>query len=315
MDLGLSYNQREASFKDGCLSLRQAALEKQTMSSRTPGPDYNPDVSSSSTKKNKIRNITFGSGPARFASVRDSTPGPQYCPKQILAAKGSPSRPISFGSATRACNADNPSSRASPSPQEYDPESIRRGFSFTRRGSSSNVIKFGTAKAPSDNKSNSQPGVGPQTYDPDAIRRGIMFTRRSNIQSVTFGRPSSARSSRSRPSSARQSSATARPSSARPSSARPSSRRGSSRTNSLCDEQPGPCQYDTEAIRQGVYSLSTKRRPSGIVFTTGPRTYNDAEERERAAKPGPCTYQAPSSLGKQANSRYKNQPRISFGAR
>ncbi len=306
MDLGLSYNQRqrEASFKDGCLSLRQAALEKQTHR-RTPGPDYNPDVSSSSTKKNKIRNITFGSGPVRFASVKETTPGPQYCPKQILAAKGSPSRPISFGSATRACNADNSSSKLSPSPQEYDPDAIRRGWSFTRRGSSN--VKFGTAKAPSD-KSNSQPGVGPQTYDPDAIRRGIMFTRRSNIQSVTFGRPSSARSSRSRPSSAR-------PSSARPSSARPSSRRGSASTNSLCDDQPGPCQYDTEAIRQGVYSLSTKRRPSGIVFTTGPRTYNDAEERERASKPGPCTYQAPSSLGPQSNSRFKSQPRISFGAR
>ncbi len=27
------------------------------------------------------------------------------------------------------------------------------------------------------------------------------------------------------------------------------------------------------------------------AFTTGPRTYNDAEERERARLPGPCTYQ------------------------
>ncbi|KAK1735381.1 hypothetical protein QTG54_013995 [Skeletonema marinoi] len=311
MDLGLSHNQREASFKDGCLSLRQAALEKQS-SRLTPGPVYNPNVSCSSTTKNKLRNITFGSGPARFDSVPDvknrpSTPGPhEYCPKKILAAKGSPSRPISFGSATRACNADNPSSKLSPGPSEYDPESIRRGWSFTRRGSSN--VKFGTAKSLSDKKSCSQPGVGPQTYDPDAIRRGIMFTRRSNIQSVTFGRPSSARPS------SRQSSG--RPSSARPSSARPSSRRGSkSSTVSFCDEQPGPQQYDTEAIRQGVYSLSTKRRPSGIVFTTGPRTYNDAEERERASKPGPCTYQAPSSLGKQANSRHKNQPALSFGAR
>ncbi|KAL7492043.1 hypothetical protein ACHAWT_001601 [Skeletonema menzelii] len=303
MDLGLSHNQREASFKDGCLSLRQAALEKQSSTRSTPGPIYNPNVSSSSTTKNKIRNVTFGSGKTRFDSVLDSkvtTPGPsKYDPKKILAAQGSPSRPISFGSATRACNADNPSSRLSPGPSEYDPESIRRGYSFTRRGSSN--VKFGTAKSLSLKKTCSQPGVGPQTYDPDAIRRGIMFTRRSNIQSVTFGRPSSARPS------------SARPSSARPSSARSSSRGGSS--GSLCDEQPSPQQYDTEAIRQGVSFLSTKRRPSGVVFTTGPRTYNDAEQRERASKPGPCTYQAPSSLGQQADSRHKNQPRISFGAR
>ncbi len=291
MDLGLSHNQREASFKDGCLSLRQAALEQQHSTRSTPGPIYNPNVSSSSTTKDKIRNITFGSGPARFDAVPDinrrpSTPGPhEYCPKKILAAKGSQSRSISFGSATRACNAAFPASKLSPGPSEYDPESIRRGWSFTRAGSSS--IKFGTAKSPSDNSlSSSQPGVGPQTYDPDAIRKGVMFTRKSTLQSVTIGRPSSAR---------------------------PSSRRG--RKITVNKELPGPQQYDTDAIRKAVYSLSTKKRPAGIVFTTGPRTYNDAEERERASKPGPCTYDAPSSIGNQAESRYKNQPRISFGAR
>ena len=313
MDLGLSHNQREASFfKDGCLSLRQAALEKQTSTRITPGPVYNPNVNSSSTTKNKTRNITFGSGPARFdgsSSAQDindsrpSTPGPhEYCPKKILAAtKGSPSRPISFGSATRACNAENPSSKLSPGPSEYDPESIRRGWSFTRRGSS--AIKFGTAKPPSVNKK-CKPGIGPQSYDPDAIRRGILLTRKSNIQSVTFGRPSTARSSR-RPSSARQSS-----------SDRPSSARGS-RSGSIHQqyEEPGPQQYDTEAIRKGLFSLSTKRRPSGIVFTQGPRTYNDAEERSRRSSPGPNAYQSPSSLGAQVNSKYKSQPRISFGAR
>ena len=312
MDLGLCHNQREATFKDGCLSLRMSALEKQS-SSRTPGPIYSPNVSSSSTKKN-TRNITFGYGKARFDSVDSSTPGPQeYDPKAILAAKGSQSRQISFGSAARSCNADIPSSKLSPGPSEYDPAAIRRGWSFTRRGTSN--VKFGTATALSDKKTCSQSGVGPQTYDPDAIRRGVLLTRRSTIQSVTFGRPTSARPSFARGSSARPSSA--RPSSARPSSARPSSarsRRGSS-TSSLCDEQPGPQQYDTEAIRQGVYCLSTKRRPSGIVFTTGPRTYNDAEQRERASKPGPQSYKLPSSLGAQADSKYKSQPRISFGAR
>ena len=287
-----------------------SALEKQS-SSRTPGPIYSPNVLSSSTKKNKIRSISFGSGPARFDSVdsRAKTPGPQqYDPKRILAAQGSSSRQISFGSAARSCNADIPSSKLSPGPSEYDPESIRRGWSFTRRGSSN--VKFGTAKTPSDKKTSSQSGVGPQSYDPDAIRRGVLLTRRSTIQSVTFGRPTSARPSFARGSSARPSSA--RPSSARPSSAR--SRRGSS-SSSFCDDQPGPQQYDTEAIRQGVYCLSTKRRPSGIVFTTGPRTYNDAEQRERASKPGPQSYKLPSSLGAQADSKYKSQPRISFGAR
>lgn len=172
-------------------------------------------------------------------------------------------------------------------PVPLDPESIRQGLAATRRGSSASIT-FGKATS-SDKRSRSEPCVGPMTYDPDMIRRGIMSTRRSSVQSVTFGRPSSAR-----------------PSSARPSSARPS----------RSDHQhPSPQQYDTEAIRRGVFSLSTKRRPSGVAFTTGPRTYNDAEERERARLPGPCTYHVPSSLGDQANSRYKNAARITFGSR
>ena len=79
--------------------------------------------------------------------------------------------------------------------------------------------------------------------------------------------------------------------------------------------QPGPQEYDTERIRRGVYNLSTKKRPTGVKFSTGPRTYNDVEERERASKPGPSAYDIGSSLGQQANSRYKSQPCISFGAR
>ena len=80
-------------------------------------------------------------------------------------------------------------------------------------------------------------------------------------------------------------------------------------------QMPGPQQYETESIRKGVYSLSTKKRPAGVKFTTGPRTYNDAEERERASKPGPNSYEIPSALGRQVNSRYKSQPSVSFGAR
>ncbi len=79
--------------------------------------------------------------------------------------------------------------------------------------------------------------------------------------------------------------------------------------------QPGPQEYDTESIRRAVYSLSTKKRPTGVKFSTGPRTYNDVEERERMSKPGPSAYDIPSALGRQSNSRYRSQPCISFGAR
>jgi hypothetical protein len=230
-----------------CLSLRQAALEKQSSTRSTPGPIYNANVNACSTSKNKCRDITFGSGPARFDvpeinSRRPSTPGPQSYNPNLLAASGRSSRSTRFGSATRACNADSPSGKQTPSPSEYDPESIRQGLAATRRGSSASIT-FGKATS-SDKRSRSEPCVGPQSYDPDMIRRGIMSTRRSSVQSVTFGRPSSAR-----------------PSSARPSSARPSTRRGSDH------QQPSPQQYDTEAIRRGVFSLSTKRRPSGVAFT------------------------------------------------
>mmetsp|Transcript_9270 Transcript_9270/g.19552 ORF Transcript_9270/g.19552 Transcript_9270/m.19552 type:complete len:107 (+) Transcript_9270:238-558(+) len=70
MDLGLS-NQREASFKDGCLVIRQSVLEKQR-SRCTPGPIYNPNLAASSKKS--VRDITFGSGPDRFEDVHDGMP-------------------------------------------------------------------------------------------------------------------------------------------------------------------------------------------------------------------------------------------------
>jgi len=290
MDLGLAH-QREATFKDGCLSVRQSFIEKQK-AGISPGPIYNPNLSASSTCKVKCRDITFGSGPSRFGDVPDihrrkgspkavNHPGPQtYCPNAIRRAiflqsnqRNPPS--IKFGTGKRDCNKDVSSSKMTPSPAEYDPESIRRGISFSKKGSPN--IKFGTAK-PIDNRPCYKPG--PQTYDPDAIRKGIMSTK-SGIPSVKFGSPP-----------------------------RPSSRKGI-RTN----DQPGPQDYDTESLRRGVYSLSTKKRPAGVKFTTGPRTYNDEEERERGSKPGPGKYYLGSSLGSQVNSRYKSQPSISFGAR
>jgi len=291
MDLGLS-NQREASFKDGCLVIRQSVLEKQR-SRCTPGPIYNPNLAASSKKS--VRDITFGSGPARFEDVPDVNkrpatapgrtssrvphPGPQtYDPYAIQRAvllqsnkKNPPS--IKFGTGKRDCNADVSSNRLTPSPAEYDPESIRRGISFSKAGTPS--YQFGRSQSSEGSRSRSQPG--PADYCPHKIRKGIMSTK-SGLPSVKFGDP-------------------------------PRKRGDPKHSN------PSAQEYDTESIRRGVYSLSTKKRPPGVKFTTGPRTYNDAEERERASIPGPCTYTIRSSMGQQVNSRYKSQPRISFGSR
>jgi len=214
-------------------------------------------------------------------------PGPQtYDPANIRRAicmsKQRNVASTKFGTSKRACNADDNAKCQSPSPAEYDPEMIRRGIMFSK--SSSTNVKFGTA-INNDTKPCFKPG--PQTYDPEAIRRGIMFTK-SKMPSVKFGDPPKKDNKNSPlPAGVRTSTA----------------------------NQPGPQEYDTENIRRGVYCLSTKRRPAGVKFTTGPRTYNDAEERERASKPGPSAYAIPSALGRQYDSRYKSQPSISFGSR
>ena len=81
------------------------------------------------------------------------------------------------------------------------------------------------------------------------------------------------------------------------------------------NHSPGPQEYDTANIRNGVFSLSNKRRPVGVKFTTGPRTHTDITERESSRKPGPSSYIVPSTLSTQFNSRYKSPAKISFGAR
>ena len=121
-----------------------------------------------------------------------------------------------------------------------------------------------------------------KTYNPEAIRRGIMYTK-SKMPSVKFGDPPKKEDNREK--------------------------------KNATSNQPGPQEYDTERIRRAIYSLSTKKRPTGVKFSTGPRTYNDVEERERMSKPGPSAYDIPSALGRQSNSRYRSQPCISFGAR
>jgi len=62
----LSFGKKnEATFKDGCLSLRKSVLDKMR-AKNAPGPIYNPKSCVSSTEKIMFRNITFGTGPARY---------------------------------------------------------------------------------------------------------------------------------------------------------------------------------------------------------------------------------------------------------
>mmetsp|Transcript_32926 Transcript_32926/g.47664 ORF Transcript_32926/g.47664 Transcript_32926/m.47664 type:complete len:282 (+) Transcript_32926:2263-3108(+) len=275
-------SQREATFKDGCLSVRKNVLDN-IRSRSAPGPIYSPKPRVSSRERS-LRDITFGTSPARYNDSVEKpsrrSPGPQsYDPDAIRRAPQSTHRKVagvSFGTGKRACNKMDTASCKMPSPAEYDPENIRRGLMFSKKGTSS--IKFGTAQY-KNRKPVDLPG--PQSYDPIAIKRGIMFTK-STMSSVKFGSPP---------------------------------KNDLSKRKQENSKSPGPQSYDTERIRRGIYSLSTKKKPVGVKFTTGPRTYNDMEERERASKPGPNKYEVPSALGKQINSRYKSQPSISFGAR
>ena len=290
MSFVFANHHREATFQDGCLAVRQNVLDK-TRQRSAPGPIYTPKPRVSSTERS-LRDIKFGTAPARYNDVPETSkrripkapqqPGPQtYDPAAIRTAvyKMSSKRNVAgikFGTEKRMPN----SKSLSPSPAEYDPEAIRRGIMQSKKSGMTN-IKFGQASSKSGGAC--KPGIGPQTYDPEAIRRGIMCTK-SGMPSVKFGSP-------------------------------PESKAKKKKKRRPTTQIPGPQQYETESIRRGVYSLSTKKRPAGVKFTTGPRTYNDAEERERASKPGPNSYSIPSALGRQVNSRYKSQPSISFGAR
>lgn len=278
---------KEATFKDGCLSLRKSVLDKM-LSTSAPGAIYNPKPRVSSTEK-CLRNITFGTAPARYNDVPTKGKrrtkqasrhlGPMsYDPGAIRKAIYMLSTQKSAGGVKFGCSKrDNTPKNQNPSPAEYDPELIRRGIMFSKNTSASHGCSFGTATN-NDLKKNGKPG--PATYDPEAIRTGIMRTK-SSMPSVKFGSPP----------------------------------KKSSRKSEASMRCPGPQEYDTENIRRGVYCLSTKRRPRGVKFSTGPRTSNDLEEKERASKPGPSTYEIPSGLGHQVNSRYKSQPSISFGSR
>ncbi len=285
---------KEATFKDGCLSLRKSVLDKM-LSQSAPGAIYNPKPRVSSTEK-CLRNITFGTAPARYNDEPEQTKsrrkrpshhvGPMsYDPAAIrkaiyMLSTQKSAGGVKFGSSKREGN----NKSESPSPAAYDPEMIRRGIMFSK-STSSYGCKFGTSSFAQNNDSKHSSKPGPATYNPEAIRRGIMRTK-SSMPSVKFGNP--------------------------PVKNDPKSRREKNRRK---NDVPGPQAYDTESIRRGVYCLSTKRRPRGVKFSTGPRTYNDVEERERASKPAPSDYNIPSGLGQQVNSRYRSQHGISFGAR
>ena len=199
-------HQKEATFKDGCMSLRKSVMEKMR-DPQTPGPIYNPTPRVSSVEKS-LRNITFGTGPARYNDNENDNlsnnpkntcttkrripkvchhPGPQtYDPaairKAIYMSKQRNVAGIKFGSSKR----DNTVNQNHPSPAEYDPEMIRRGIMFSKPHIST-YVKFGTAR---NNVSKPCPKPGPATYNPEAIRRGIMFTK-SHMPSVKFGDPPS----------------------------------------------------------------------------------------------------------------------------
>mmetsp|Transcript_14244 Transcript_14244/g.21042 ORF Transcript_14244/g.21042 Transcript_14244/m.21042 type:complete len:92 (-) Transcript_14244:561-836(-) len=66
MSLTFAYH-REATFKDGCLSVRKAVLDK-TREGTVPGPIYDPKPRVSSTERS-LRDITFGTGPARYVAL------------------------------------------------------------------------------------------------------------------------------------------------------------------------------------------------------------------------------------------------------
>jgi hypothetical protein len=192
--MALSFaHHKEATFKDGCLSLRKNVLDKMR-EQNGPGPIYSPAPRVSSKEKS-LRNIIFGTGPARYNDepkytkrrIRQSChhPGPQtYDPDAIRNAichqsKQRSAAGVKFGSSKRYDDKNN----NYPSPAEYDPDMIRRGIMFSKSRSTS--VKFGTARN-SDNKRSALPG--PASYDPDNIRKGIMFTK-STMPSVKFGNP------------------------------------------------------------------------------------------------------------------------------
>lgn len=302
---GLSFSQREATFKDGCLSLRKEILDN--MRARlAPGPIYNP-LPHVLSKEAKVRTVKLGSGPSRFSSSTGGAatihhPGPQtYDPNAIRIAirrlKGSCNKGIMFGKEERECNRIHRNNSASnhPSPAEYDPEMIRRGLAFSKLGAPSQV-KFQKAVYTSEFlKEAVRHGPGPQTYDPEAIRRGIIMTKsKRSLQHIKIGRP--------HPKSMADA-------------------QSQKQENLSSASQPGPQHYDTELIRSGLNLLSNSNHSSstGTKFTTCPRfTISPATSSDKKTSIGKSsgTKQiVTSTFGPQSDSRFPTKPRYTFGTR
>lgn len=303
----LSFSQREATFKDGCLSLRKEVLD--SMRARlAPGPIYNP-LPRVLSKEAKVRTVKLGSGPSRFSSSSDGGatthhPGPQsYDPNAIRTAiqrlKGSCIKGIKFGTEERECNRKHRNNSAShhPSPAEYDPEMIRRGIAFSKLGAPTHV-KFQKAVYKSEFlKEVDRYGPGPQTYDPEAIRRGIIMTKsKRSLQQTKIGRPNN-------------NSKTDVPA------------HRNEKLPSWQQTLPGPQHYDTELIRRGLTLLSNSNHSSsaGTKFATCPRFNNRPSTTNDTKTPignlSASKQIVTSTFGPQSNSRFQTQPRYTFGAR
>ena len=70
--------------------------------------------------------------------------------------------------------------------------------------------------------------------------------------------------------------------------------------------EPSPQTYDAAAIEKGQRMLSTGRNIPGVKFMTGPRTYNNAAERENKSRPAPGQYDSHGSCGRQIESKYRS---------
>jgi hypothetical protein len=301
MSLPLRTHKEVYLFKDASHNLAPSIYSKIQARNATPGPIYNIGDKRVKSNDRCAPSVKFGTAPARSNEcprpqdhgrpnnnnrrLNPPCPGPQtYDPEAIRKAVAYTSKQCNppggkFGRCPRDCNKESFIKTNGPSPASYDPEKIRIGIKVTKKSTTS-VFSFGKAVLKKPKPPNTP---GPQSYDPESIKNGILKTKKA-MPTITFGKA--------------------------PSSSPKKTKHG--RSNN-CDSAPGPQQYDTENIRRGSFSLSTNHRPQAVKFSTGPRTYNDIEERERASKPGPNAYKHHDGLGKQVNSRYRSSNGISFG--
>jgi len=310
MSLPIATQKEVDFFKDPSHVLAPSTIARIQARNATPGPKYNVEAAGIKSTDKNVRSITLGTGPARYNDQALLTksdkgkcaegntscascphpPGPQsYDPVAIRKAVRltSKQRNVSvqkFGTGRRELHTESSSRGAQPSPMTYDPERIRQGIDFSKRRTTSAIL-FGKSK-PQQTKIDLYPG--PQSYDSDAIVNGVIKTKKSTPK-ISFGPAAANTKYRSK--------------------VDPCKAEYRTETKSA----PGPQHYDTNNIRRGLYSLSNKRRPPGIKIASVTRPSCDGEQREIQSSPGPCSYNYPSSLGKQINSRYRSHTGVAFG--